>query len=216
MNVRIKICGITTEGAVEAAGMFGVDAIGFVFTDSPRRVTPGRAGELVKRMPPFVSAVAVFRYPTPHRVLETLAAFPADLVQTEVSPALFEEIPDTVRVLPVFHDGEDSDSDALGHAQRSRAGGAILLEGTGRGGRGVIPDWDRAARLARRLPTVLAGGLTPANVGDAIRRVRPFAVDVSSGVETAPGIKDPTLIAEFVHAVRQAELHLTADTEALV
>ena len=216
MNVRIKICGITTESAVETAGIFGVDAVGFVFADSPRRVTPGRAAELVGRIPPFISAVAVFRYPTPHHVAETLAAFPADLVQTEVCPALFEAIPDTVRVLPVCHDGEDYDLAAMRNAQLGRAGGAILLEGAGRGGRGVSPNWDHAARLARRLPIVLAGGLTAANVGDAIRRVRPFAVDVSSGVETAPGIKDPTLIADFVHAVRQAELHLAADAEALV
>ena len=216
MNVRIKICGITTESVVEAACAFGVDAIGFVFADSPREVSPGRAAELARHMSPFISAVAVFRYPTPRHVADTLAAFPADLVQTEISPALIEEIPDTVRILPVCHDEEDDDSSVMRNSQLSQTGGAVLLEGAGRGGRGVSPDWDRAARLARRLPIVLAGGLTPGNVGDAIRRVRPFAVDVSSGVESRPGIKDPALIEEFICAVRQAELHLGADAKALV
>ena len=171
MNVRIKICGITTESVVEAACAFGVDAIGFVFADSPREVSPGRAAELVRHMSPFISAVAVFRYPTPRHVAETLAAFPADLVQTEISPALMEEIPDTVRVLPVCHDEEDDDASAMRNSQLSQTGGAILLEGTGRGGRGVSPDWDRAARLARRLPIVVAGGRHELPRRCAVRRV---------------------------------------------
>jgi phosphoribosylanthranilate isomerase len=126
------------------------------------------------------------------------------------------------RFLPVLHDGpallRRRLPAGIGASARAAAGaagdfGAVLLEARGRGGRGVAPDWARAARLARRVRLVLAGGLTPENVGAAIRRVRPYAVDVSSGVERAPGVKDTRLIRLFIAAVRSAALAIEDDEE---
>jgi phosphoribosylanthranilate isomerase len=137
-------------------------------------------------------------------VVSTLEAFRADFVQAEPGPGLDAAHSRGVRVLPVLHDGEDTPE-----MTDSTAGepSAVLLEAAGIGGRGIRPDWNRAARVARRLPLVLAGGLTPENVGDAIRRVGPAAVDVSSGVESSPGVKDPERIRAFLAA---AHSHRTA------
>jgi phosphoribosylanthranilate isomerase len=102
----------------------------------------------------------------------------------------------------VVHDGDDL------LARLPPGAGTLLLEAPGRGGRGVAPDWGRAAILAGRVRLVLAGGLTPENVGEAIRRVRPYGVDVASGVESAPGVKDRARMFRFVAAVRRAEADL--------
>ncbi|MFQ5529708.1 MAG: N-(5'-phosphoribosyl)anthranilate isomerase, partial [Gemmatimonadota bacterium] len=106
---------------------------------------------------------------------------------------------------PVLHDGEDLEQ-AL---EKVPDGMPVLLEAAGRGGRGIRPDWERAFRLARLRPLVLAGGLSPDNVGGAIRTVRPWGVDVSSGVESSPGVKSAELIGEFVRAVRLCEAEVT-------
>ena len=197
-RIRIKICGITSEEAVVAAVDAGVDALGFVFADSPRAVDPKRAAELARAMPPFVSKVAVFFNAGSEEIRRVLEVFPADLVQTEPIDGLERTVP----WLPVFHDAEDV-LDRVGGLSACFA--TILFEASGRGGRGAVASWVRAARIARDRRLILAGGLTPENVGEAIERVRPFAVDVSSGVESSRGIKDTTLIHAFAHAVREAE-----------
>ena len=198
MRVRVKICGIVTPEAAAAAVQAGADAVGFVFADSPRRVDVERAGEIARSLPPFVTRVAVFRYPRPHEVADVVRRLRPDLVQAEPVAGLREALVTGVAFLPVLHDGADLDRRAAELGQP-----ALLLEAAGRGGRGVAPDPERAARLARRFRLVLAGGLTPENVAAAIRRVRPFAVDVSSGVESAPAIKDPERIGRFVDEVRR-------------
>lgn len=208
-RVRIKICGITDASGVDAAVEAGADAVGFVFAESARRLFPSDAIPLVSRVPPFVTSVAVFRYPTPAEIEEVVRQVRPDIIQVEPSPPLFELARrHGWRILPVIHDEPDWDHQ-LTHD------GLFLLEGRGRGGRGVKPDWERAAVIARARHLVLAGGLTPVNVGDAIRRVRPWAVDVSSGVESTPGIKDADRIRAFIDAVRQAEQHLHPTLEAL-
>jgi phosphoribosylanthranilate isomerase len=124
-----------------------------------------------------------------------------DVVQSESVPGLSAALVTGVRFLPVVHDGPDLEVDVneLGPEM------PFVLEAAGRGGRGIAPDAERAAALARRFRIVLAGGLTPENVATAIHRVRPFAVDVSSGVESSLGVKDPERIRRFVDAVRGAE-----------
>lgn len=201
MRVRIKICGVTGSRAVEAAVRAGADAIGFVFADSPRQVAPWEAADLSRDVPPFVARVAVFRHPDPAEVLRVVETVRPTAVQAEPTPELLERLAGRVPLLPVLHDeGEplDPPDDVP----------AVLLEASGRGGRGERPDWGRAAALARRTRLVLAGGLDPDNVGEAIARVRPYGVDVSSGVERERGLKDVRLIEAFVRAVRRAEYEL--------
>jgi phosphoribosylanthranilate isomerase len=200
-RVRVKICGVTDIAGAQAAVAAGADAVGFVFAQSTRRVDLERALAISATIPPFIARVAVFRHPDPAEVLQVTGALWPDLVQTEVDAQLLAALSRRVRLLPVVHDGPDLERDlafvlgALGDQT------PVLIEAAGPGGRGIAPDWERAAALARRLPLVLAGGLRPDNVAAAIARVGPYAVDVSSGVESSPGIKDPNRVARFVEAV---------------
>jgi len=195
MRVRVKICGVTSPAAAIAAVEAGADAVGFVFADSPRKVDATRAIEISRELPPFVARVAVFRYPEPAVVAEIVRRVRPTVVQSEPVDGLSTALEPGVGFLPVFHD----DDDLLARIDEASPP-AVLLEAAGRGGRGVAPDWRRAEEIARRLPLVLAGGLTPDNVAEAIRRVRPFAVDVSSGVESSSGVKDPAKVRRFVEA----------------
>ena len=195
MRVRIKICGVTSTDAARAAVEAGADGVGFVFAESPRRIGAGQALEISRALPPFVARVAVFRLPDPAEVAEIVRAVRPTLVQSEPVDGLREALPDGVGLLPVYHD----DGDLVARVELAEPG-PLLLEAAGRGGRGIAPDWGRAAEIARRFPLVLAGGLDPDNVAEAIGEVRPFAVDVSSGVESAPGVKDPERIRRFVEA----------------
>ena len=213
MGVRIKICGVTTVEAAEAASALGADAVGFVFADSPRQVNIDTALQLARPLSPMITRVAVFRYPSAASVRDVLRHFQPDIIQTEPSVDVTDAIGDLARLLPVFHDSQDlAERVAIYTADRA-PGDAVLLEGQGRGGRGEPPSWERAADVARVTPLVLAGGLAPHNVVDAILKVRPHAVDVSSGVESKPGIKDPGLIAQFIEAARRAERQMETTME---
>jgi len=208
MRVRVKICGITDPAGVDAAVESGADAVGFVLADSPRRVGLERALGLAAMVPPFVARVAVLRCPAAETIRGIAAALAPHWIQTETTPEVESAIassgplPGGAGLLRVVHDGD--------HLLASLPPGVriLLLEAPGRGGLGVTPDWGRAAILARRVRLVLAGGLTPENVAEAIRRVRPYGVDVASGVESFPGFKDPARVARFVAAVRRAEADL--------
>ena len=212
MRVRVKICGITTAEAAEAASETGADAVGYVFADSPRRVRIEQARALSDRLGPFVTRVAVFRYPAPDEVRAVVRALRPEMVQSEPAGDLVGTMAGASELLAVFHDTPTLGSrvrEYVGrYLERCKGRPAILLEAPGRGGRGIRPSWDRAAVVARDARLVLAGGLTPENVADAIRAVRPYAVDVSSGVEGRPGVKDPERIEAFMAAVRRAEAEL--------
>lgn len=204
-RTRIKICGLTRPQDVRAAVACGADAIGFVFyPPSPRAVSIEQAAELVALLPPFVVSVGLFVNPAPGEVEAVLARVPLQLLQ--------------------FH-GDESESDCARHgrawikAARMRPGvdllefaasypraSGILVDAfvDGYGGGGKTFDWTLIPAGFTR-PLVLSGGLDADNVGDAVRRIRPWAVDVSSGVESAKGIKDADLIAAFIAGVRHAD-----------
>lgn len=205
MKTRIKICGLTREEDVDAAVAAGADAIGFVFhPPSPRFVTPQRAAELARRIPPFVAVVGLFVNTTPETVLAACDSLPISLLQFhgDEDAAYCRQFARpylrAARVRPGL--------DLLEFARAFPDARGLLLDAfvEGYGGGGQVFDW---ALIPPRLPgfLVLSGGLTAANVGKAIERVRPVAVDVSSGVETGKGIKDHTKIAAFVAAVRKAD-----------
>lgn len=202
-DLRVKICGLTSEEAVDAAVSAGATHLGFVLAESPRRVSPERARALAERVPEHVMTVGVLRHPRPAELDAAMQAFGPDLIQTEVDPVVLETVP-TARLLPVLHDSSDLMEEALTLANRLGRPGPAILEAQGQGGRGVRPDWPRARTLSSTLRLLLAGGLTPGNVGEAIRTVRPWGVDVSSGVERQRGVKDPELIQRFVLEARSA------------
>lgn len=213
----VKICGLTREEDVEIAVAAGADAVGFVFADSPRRVSIERARDL--------TAVARGWGRVSGRRVTTVGVF-LGLKSTEVASCVLEAGLDAIqfygpisdfaeirRALPALsfaclagrHGVEPSPFEALKALSASEAPDAVLYDGT-RPGAGVTYDWSAVAGHLAVVPVVLAGGLGPANVGEAIQRVRPWGVDVSSGVEVEPGVKDPALVAEFIGAVRAAEV----------
>lgn len=194
----IKICGMTSAVAVATALEQGVDALGFVFAPSVRQLDPARASALAAPARGRVACVAVTLHPTQAHLDAILSGFRPDVLQTDRADLVGLRLPAGLALLPVLRAGEP-EADALPGTLPPR----ILFEGP-RSGLGLATDWRRAARLAERTALVLAGGLTAANVAAAIAAVRPFGVDVSSGVEAAPGQKDPLRIVQFVQAARAA------------
>ncbi len=197
----IKICGMTTPEAVEAALAAGADAIGFVFADSPRRVTVALARRLAGPARGKARCVAVTRHPGQHEMDEIVSVFRPDLLQSDARDFERLRLPDTLERLPVLRGFSAGDS----------LPARLLFEGAA-SGTGRTCDWHSAAQVARRAQLVLAGGLDPGNVAAAIAAVRPFGVDVSSGVEASPGVKDPREINRFVSAARAARAALQEPT----
>ena len=192
----IKVCGMTTPEAVNAALECEVDAIGFVFAPSVREVTTQRASELAAPARRRVACVAVTRHPSPETVAAIVSEFRPDILQTDIEDLDSLALPKSLSVLPVVRPGP------VGACLVPRR---VLFEGPVSGS-GQTTDWDEAAVLASRMQVILAGGLSAQNVASAIRQVRPFGVDVSSGVEQRPGIKSTQKIAQFVAAARAAAM----------
>lgn len=208
MKVRIKICGLTRRGDLSAAIDAGADAIGLVFySPSPRYVDLQTAAELARAVPPFVGVVGLFVNADPAEVRATLAAVPIHLLQfhgdeDEAYCRQFERpYLKAARVKPGMTQG-----DLLQYAAAFPSAQGILLDAfvDGYGGGGKVFDWSLVPP-GLDAPLVLSGGLDAANVAEAVRRVRPAAVDVSSGVEAAKGIKDVEKIRAFIAAVRAAD-----------
>ena len=190
----IKICGLTTAAAVEAALAAGVDAIGFVFAASPRQLSPQAAVALARPARGRLRCVAVMRHPSQPEVDEVVDTFRPDLLQSDATDLSALRLPPGLERLPVLRQGEPPPM-----ALPPR----VLFEGPASGS-GTPSDWQAARMLARRTQVILAGGLNAANVAAAIAAVAPFGVDVSSGVEERPGLKSAARIAAFVNAVRTA------------
>jgi phosphoribosylanthranilate isomerase len=200
MTFWIKICGLTTSEAVHAAVDQGADAIGFVFAPSKRQISAQQAVDLTQDVPPRVARVAVMQHPGQALIDEVWRVFRPDILQTDAEdlPALC--LPVELSIIPVVRQGQ-----TLPSPLPSR----FLYEGV-MSGTGESVDWVAAAELACRAQLILAGGLNVSNVASAIANVRPCGVDVSSGVERAPGIKDPHKIHAFIKAARVAEAQLHA------
>lgn len=190
----IKICGMTTAAAVEAALAAQVDAIGFVFAPSLRELTPSAAVALARPARGKLPCVAVTHHPAQTAVDEIVRVFAPDLLQSDAEDLATLRLPDSLGTLAVVREGG---------AIPARLPARILYEGPA-SGRGRRTDWDAASALAGSTELVLAGGLDAANVAAAIAAVGPFGVDVSSGVEERPGVKSPAAIMKFVAAVRAA------------
>jgi phosphoribosylanthranilate isomerase len=191
----IKICGMTSESAVVAAIECGVDAIGFVFAPSARRVTPQRAAELSAQAPRDLLRIAVTCHPEQRLVDEIVRYLEPDYLQTDIDDLETLELPADLHVLPVLRSDEPDPATLPPR---------LLFEAPV-SGRGIGTNWQRAALLAKRTELILAGGLHSGNVVEAIRCVQPFGVDVSSGVESTRGVKDARRMAEFVTAVRSSD-----------
>ncbi len=204
-RTRIKICGLTREADVDAAVQAGADAIGLVLYDkSPRAVTVARAAELARRLPPFVTPVGLFVNAEAADIEAALQAIPTLTLQFhgDESPEDCERwnrpYLRAARMAPGF--------DLLDFAHRFSSAQAVLLDAfvDGYGGGGKVFDWSLLPPSVPS-PVVLSGGLSAANVIDGVLKVRPWAVDVSSGVEVAKGLKDADKIRHFCDAVRQAD-----------
>lgn len=204
-RTRIKICGLTREADVDAAVEAGADAIGLVLYDkSPRYVDAVRAGVLARRLPPFVTPVVLLVNASPSLVQAALDAVPHALLQFhgDETPAQCVSVGRpyvrAARMAPGF--------DLLDFTLSFASAQAMLVDAhvEGYGGGGQVFDWSLLPRQLSR-PMILSGGLHPGNVADGVRAVRPWAVDVSSGVEVGKGLKDAGLMRQFCQAVREAD-----------
>ena len=205
-RTRVKICGLTRPQDVESVVEAGADAIGLVFHPaSPRAVTPEQAARLCGLLPPFVAAVGLFVDAPEAQIRAILDRVPLDLLQfhgeepAALCTALGRRWIKAIRMRPGL--------DLAAQARTYRGAAGLLLDAFDpavAGGTGQTFDWGRVPRDLG-MPIVLAGGLRPENVAEAIRRVQPFAVDVSGGVESAKGIKDPAKISAFLQGVRDGD-----------
>lgn len=198
MSIWVKLCGVRTQRDFEVAAAAGADAVGVVLTPSVRMVDLEAARGLVLSAPEDLLKVAVFYRPARAHVEAVRDAVPFDLFQAE--PGTLQGI-DGIEILPVVHDRSDLPS-AVAQAAEMSGSGRVLVESAGRGGAGLAPDWGRVASIGNLDRVVVAGGLTPDNVAGVVATLRPGGVDVSSGVESAPGVKDPILMESFVEMAR--------------
>lgn len=200
MSLFVKLCGIKTEADLEAAVQVGADAVGFVLTPSPRQISLSQAANLNRMLPDHVLGVAVFHKPSPDLLLRA---------EEVVGPALFQSEPATLaglqpdRLLPVVVDGGEMGR-RIDEAAATTTREWVLVDSSARGGTGRPVRWERLAQLATSAKMILAGGLDQENVAEVVSGVRPYGVDVSSGIEKAPGVKDPERMRSFVAAARSA------------
>jgi phosphoribosylanthranilate isomerase len=199
---RVKICGITSREDLEIVVEAGVDAVGFIVdvpVDTEREIDPKLAVELARATPPFVATVLVTMPDSPEATVELASRVQPDIVQIhgETTPGDLAYLSANVHgdVIKAVSPETASEYETVADALLIDS-----LDETGAGGTGTTHDWDRTGGLVERLaaPVVLAGGLTPDNVVEAIETVRPFAVDVASGVEGDPGRKDPESVSSFI------------------
>jgi phosphoribosylanthranilate isomerase len=221
MSLWIKICGSTSLEDARLAGEAGADAVGFVFAPSPRRVTPAQAAAIVPHLPPTLEKIGVFVNAGLDEIYSTVRICGLTGVQlhSEAGPGvpgrLRERMGRELRILRVVHfrsGAEGPISEQVAQHARNRDVDGVLVDSrtaTAVGGTGIPFDWAEARKVvfenAGRLKLIAAGGLKPANVAEAIATLRPWGVDVASGVEIAPGKKDPDKLREFVANARATD-----------
>jgi len=204
-NVAVKICGITDYEDASIAVELGAGALGFIFADSPRQITPQKARDIIRAMPPFVKTVGVFVDEGPAAIKEIIHYCGLDLVQLhgDESPDLCCELmPYTIKALRI----KDESSLRTSRIYQGKVR-ALLLDTYSKdkaGGTGKTFNWQLAIKIKKLgTPIILAGGLGPANIDGAVSTVRPYAVDVNSGVEERPGKKSHTLMKDLMEKVRR-------------
>ncbi len=197
----VKICGVTSEEDALLAVAMGADAVGFVFAPSPRQMAPGRVRDIVNRLPPEILTVGVFRDATREQVVKTVQHVGLKAAQLhgrekpEVTRWVRERVNVVIKGLPAGDPSLDRFDDY--------GVDALLLDSVSPGS-GQVFDWSLAEGAPSNRRLILAGGLTPENVAEGVARVRPWGVDVSSGVEASPGHKDPRKLRTFIAAARAA------------
>jgi len=197
VSIFVKICGLRSEEHVSAAIEAGADAVGFVFAESVRKIGPVEAAAISANVPSHIKRIAVMMHPADNEWQKVLSEFSPDVLQTDAEDFSSLVVPDSIEQWPVYRERR-SEPDTPS---------TYIFEGP-KSGQGETVDWSHASTIARCGQMILAGGLGAHNVAEAIRTVRPFGVDVSSAVESAPGQKDSKLIQEFVSAAKAAEKEL--------
>ena len=202
--VKIKICGITNIEDAEAAAGFGADMLGFIFAPSPRKIEPEKARDIIHNIPPFVKTVGVFVNEDPAMIKQIMSFCGLDIVQLhgDESPDICQGLmPRSVKSFRLKD--ESSLQDISSYCGKARAFLFDTYAENARGGTGKTFDWNLAIKGKKLgVPIILAGGLNPSNIKEAIAAVKPEAVDICSGVEKYPGKKDPAAIKELMEAVR--------------
>ena len=205
--VRVKVCGITNYQDASMAIELGADALGFIFASSPRQITPEKARDIIYAIPPFVQTVGVFVDEDPGKIRRTIHLCGLDLVQLhgDESPDLCRELmPCAIKALRL----KDESSLSAIKPYRGRVRAILLdtyMQGK-RGGTGRTFDWNLAIKAKEfGIPTILSGGLNPDTISEAISLVKPFGVDVNSGIEESPGKKSPNLMGELMEIIRKME-----------
>lgn len=196
----VKICGTTSEEDALLAVAMGADAVGFIFAPSKRQVAPNLVADIVKRLPPEILTVGVFKDEAPQRVVDIVQK--SGLRAAQLSG---HEPPDEVRwvrsrlrfVIKAFSAGDPRLVEA------KECGADVVMLDSATPGSGQVFDWALADAVPKGVPVLLAGGLTPDNVAAAISQVQPWGVDVATGVESSPGHKDPRLLRAFVRAAKE-------------
>lgn len=215
-KVRVKICGLTREEDLAVVVAAGADAVGFVVgvPSSPRNLSLEKAEKLIRRVPIFVKSVLVMVPTSVDAILKTYEKLSPDAIQihgenlSEVSP-LRERLPNTLLIRAIHANPINALEVA---SEASKSFDAILLDSSAHGrygGTGVVHDWELSKRVNQVIhpkPLILAGGLSPGNVKDAIRTVQPYAVDVCTGVESRPGIKDPEKVLAFIENAKEVTI----------
>ena len=198
----VKICGITSENDGLMAVAMGADALGFLFAPSPRRISPTKAAEIARRLPADVLTVGVFRDEAPRNVIDIMTKTRLRAAQLhgrespQATQQIRSELPMVIKAFPA----------ASPELERAGSYGAdVVLIDADQPGTGMVFDWALAERSAGGRRVLLAGGLTPENVAAAIKQTRPWGVDVSTGVESVPGRKDPRLVRRFVMAAKSVD-----------
>ena len=215
-TVKIKVCGVTREKDLKSAVSAGVDAIGFIVDvpSSPRNLSVEKVQRLMHKIPIFIDRVAVLVLNDINQSIEICETLHPSMIQVHGgSPSLADRFHREMRGVPMIRAVDAKSGDATNDAREAaRLFDAVLLDSLNEkkwGGTGTVHDWNVSrdiAEMIRPKPLILAGGLTPENVKEAIHIVKPYAVDVSSGVETSPGVKDPRKIIEFVERAKEISL----------
>jgi phosphoribosylanthranilate isomerase len=200
--VFVKICGVTNEDDALLAVALGADAVGFVFAPSPRQMVPRKVYDITRRLPPEIMTVGVFRDEHPQRVIEMThaAGLKAAQLHGHETPSDVAEVAAHVRTVIKAVSAGSAD---VGNARNFPA--SMMLLDAPSPGSGKVFDWKLAGEMPEGVRFLLAGGLTCENVTNGIAIVRPWGVDVSSGVESSPGRKDPVLMRRFIEAAKSAE-----------